>query len=365
MTSVNVVASASSTPDSSEPRMTPISNLKSAGQALNFFNERILDKPDPIENDPSHDVPLNDLPQDVEDPIENADTTSTPKPNLVQRMKGRNKTASPIAARKSGTNVKATQSSLTSPPNSMLPPPTPTRGTRGDFTFSQPLDQSTPAAPSVLRKKQPVSQTTAPETLHSSAWTTLRAPSTQSMDDPASVDELISSPTDATTILLKATPVKKPVFSRPTNQTPVFLPSTSQYLIPSSDLPAVGESSSEESEEESEEDGEKVIVPPSSRVLRSRTPNPSNRKTTPYRSLSHFASQRSIFPSTPIEPVAPATVNKSRAKSESDDESDEEDSGVSDSDSGSLPPSHIPKGRRAGAGSGNRGKKKGQLTMWS
>jgi len=360
--SVNVVASASSTSNSPEPRMTPISNLKSAGQALSFFSERVLDKADPIENDPSHDVPPNDLPHDVEDPIENADTTSTPKPNLVQRMKSRNKTTSPVAARKSGAGVKATQSGLTSPPNSMLPPPTPTRGTKGDFTFSQPLGQSTPAAPSMLRKKQPMSHTTVPETPPNSVWTTLprKEPSTQSTDDPALVDELISSPTETTGKLQKATPVKKPVSSRSTNQTPLFLPGTSQYPIPSSDLPVAEKSSSEESEDE-----EKVIVPPSSRVLRSRTPNPGSRKTTPYRGLSLLASQRSIFPSTPIEPFAPTTANKSRAKPESDDDDDEEDSGVSDSDSDSPPPSHIPKGRRAGTGSGNRGKKKGLLTMWS
>lgn len=342
--------------------MTPISNLKSAGKALSFFNEHVLDKADPIENDPSHDVPLNDSLQDVEDPIENADTTSTPKPNLVQWMKGRNKAASPVTARKSGAGVKSTQSSLTSPSNSMLPPPTPTRGAKGNFTFSQPLDQSTPAAPSLLRKKQPIAQMTVPETPPNSAWTTLprREPSTQSTDDPALVDELISSPTETTAKLAKATPVKKPVSSRSTNQTPLFLPGTSQYPIPSSDLPAAEKSTSEESEEEEEE---KIIVPPSSRVLRSRTPN--NRKTTPYRSLSTLASQQRIFPSTPIESVAPITVKKLRAKPESDDEDDEEDSGVSDSDSDSPPPSHIPKGRRAGAGSGNRGKRKGQLAMFA
>jgi len=360
--SVNVVASTSPTSDSAEPHMTPISNLKSAGQALSFFNGHVLDKPDPIENDPSHGMPLNDLPEDVEDPIENADTTSTPRPSLTQQTKGRNKTASPIAARRSGMGVKGTQRSLTSPPNSMLPPPTTSRGIKGDFTFSQPLDQSTPAASSVLRKKQ---QTTVPETPSNSAWTTLprRELSTQSMDDSALVDELISSPTETAGRLPKATPAKKPVSSRSTNQTPLFLPGTSQYPIPSSDLPTAEKSSSEESEEESEEEV-KVIVPPSSRVLRSRTPNPTSRKTTPYRSLSLLASQRSIFPSTPIEPVARAPANKSRAKPESDDEEDEEDSGVSDSDSDSPPPSHIPKGRRAGAGSSNRGKKRGQLTMF-
>ena len=50
-------------------------------------------------------------------------------------------------------------------------------------------------------------------------------------------------------------------------------------------------------------------------------------------------------------------------KPESDDE--EEDSGVSDTDSDSPPPSHIPRGRRAGARNSGRGKKKGQLTLWS
>ena len=366
--SLNVVASASSTSDSAEPHMTephmtPISNLKSAGQALSFFSGHVLDKPDPIENDPSHDTPPDESPEDVEDPIENADTTSTPKLNLVQRLKGHNKATSPVAARRSGSGLEATQSSLTSPTNSMLPPLTTSRGIKGDFTFSQPLDQSTPAVRSVLRKKQPISQTTVPETPSNSAWTTLprREPSTQSMDDPALVDELISSPTETAAKLPKATPVKKPVSSRSTNQTPLFLLGTSQYPIPSSDLPAAEKSTSEKSEEEEEEE-EKVIVPPSSRVLRSRTPNPNSRKSTPYRGLSVLASQRSIFPSTPIEPVAPAPANKSRAKPASDDD-EEEDSGVSDSDSDSPPPSHIPKGRRAGTGSGNRGKKRGQLSM--
>ena len=348
--------------------MIPISNLKSAGRALDFFNEHVLDKPDPIENGPSHDVPSNDLPEDAEDPIENVDTTSTPKPNLAQRMRGRNKTASPVIARRNDAGPKTTQSSLTSPPNSMLPPPTPSRDTRlikGDLTFSQPLDQSTPAIPGVSRKKQLISQTTVPETPAHSTWTTLsqREPSTQSMDDPGTVDELISSPTEFAAKPQKVTPQKRPISSRSTDQTPLFLPGTSQYPIPFSDLPVAEKSSSEESEEEEEEEEEeeKVLVPPSPRVLRSSTTK--NRTTTPYRTLSILASQRSIFPSTPIEPFAPTPVNRSQTKPESDD--DDEDSGVSDSDSDSPPPSHIPKGRRAGARDGGRGKKKGQLMVFS
>lgn len=362
--STSVVASASPIPDSPKPHMTPISNLKSVGQALSFFNEHALDRPDPIENVPPRGTPPNDSSEDAEDPIENVDTTSTPKRNLVQRMKSRNKTEGPAVARKNGTSLGATKSSLTSPPRSMLPPPTPSRGAKGDFTFSQPLGQSTPAAPGVSRKKQLASQTSVPGTPSHSAWTTLphREPSTQSVDDPGMVDELISSPTETAAKLSKATPLKKPASSRSTNQSPLFLPGTSQYHIPSSDLPTAEKSSSEESEES--EDDEKVIVPQSSRALRPRTTN--SRKTTPYRSLSLLASQRSIFPSTPIEPVAPIPANKSWAKPESD-EDDEEDSGVSDSDSDSdsPPPSHIPKGRRAGVGSSNRGKKKSLLAMWS
>jgi hypothetical protein len=180
------------------------------------------------------------------------------------------------------------------------------------------------------------------------------------MDDPAMVDELVSSPTESSANPPKVTPLKKPASSGSANQTPLFLPGTSQYPIPSSDLPAAGQSSSEESEGE-EKGEEKVIVSPS-RVLRSNTTK--NRTTTPYRSLSALASQRSIFPSTPIEPIGPAPVNKLRVKPGSDDD-EEEDSGVSDSDSDSPPPSHIPKGRRAGAGNGSRGKKKSQLAMWS
>ena len=362
-TPTNVVPPASSTSDSPEPHMTPISNLKSAGQALNFFNEHVLDKPDPIEDDVPRVTPPGGLPDDTEDPIENIGTASTQKPNLVQRMKGRNKTTRPVTTRKNNTGFKPTQSSLTSPMNSMLPPPTPSRDFKGDLTFTQPLDQSTPAVSNVSRKKQLVSQTTVPETPAHSTWTALPQGerSTQSMDDPAMVDELISSPTDNAGKLPKATPVRKPPSLRSTKQTPLFLPGTSQYHIPSSDLPAAEESSSEEEEEEEED---KVIVPPSSRWLRSSTTK--NRTITPYRSLSVLASQRSIFPSTPIEPVGPASINKSRARLRSEDD-DEEDSGVSDSDSDSdsPPPSHIPKGRRAGAGDGGRGKRRSQLALWS
>ena len=359
-TPTNVVISASSTSDSSEPHMTLIPNLKSAGKALDFFNEPVLE--DPIENDPSHAMPPDDLPEDVEDPIENADTTSTPKPSSVRQAKGRNKTSSSVIFRRHVAGPKATQSSLASPLNSMLPPPTPSRGVKGDLTFSQPLYQSTPAVPSVSRKKQLMTQAAVPGTPDRNTWTTLShgEPSTQSMDDPAMVDELISSPTETAAKLPRVTPLKKTPSSGSTIQTPLFLPGTSQYPIPSSDLPAA-EKSSEESEEEEEEGGEEnVTVPPSPRVLRSGT---KNRTTTPYRSLSTLASQRSIFPSTPIEPLRPTLVNKSQTKPESDD--DEEDSGVSDSDSDSPPPSHIPKGRRAGAGNSNRGKKKSQLGLLS
>lgn len=388
-TSTDVVLPASSTSDPPEPHMTAISNLKSAGRALNFFHEHVLEKPDPIENDSSHPRPSNDLPRDTDDPVEDADTTSTPKLGLIQRMKGRNKTTSPIIARKNGAGSKTTQSSLTSPTNSMLPPPTPFRRLKGDLTFDQPLDQSTPAVPNVSRKKRSASKTAFPETPAHSTWTTLqlREQSTHSMDD-----ELISSPTESTANILKATPVKKPPSSGLAKQTPLFLPGTSQYHIPSSDLPPAEESSSEEEDEK-----EKGIVLPSPRVLRSSTRNnpmtvsyqsspseeseeevavpPSPRavnlsvrknKTTPYRSLSVLASQRSIFPSTPLEPVGPTPVNKSQAKagSEVDDDDDEEDSGVSDSDSDSPPPSHIPKGRRAGAGSGSRGKRRSALATF-
>lgn len=353
--STNVVPPGSSAPDSPGPHMIPISNLKSADQALNFFIERVLDKPDPIEDDTPHSTLPGDFPEEAEDPIETVDTTSTPKPTPVQRMKGRNKTTSPDAAQKNGTGSKTTQSSLTSPMNSMLPPPTPSR----DLTLGKPLDQSTPAVPNAFRKKQLVSETTVPENLTQHTWTTLsqRERSTQSTDDPPMVDELLSSPNESIVKLRKTTPMKKPLSSGSVKQTPLFLPGTSQYHIPSSDLPATEESSSEEEEEE---ESEEVIIPSSSRVLRSGT---RNRTTTPYRSLSVLASQRSIFPSTPIEP---APVSNSQAKLGLKDE--EEDSGVSDSysDSGSdsPPPSHIPKGRRAGAGNGGRGKRS-QLAMWS
>ena len=366
-TPTDAVAPVSSTSDSSEPRMTPISNLKSTGQALSFFNECVPDKPDPIENDSPHAMPPNDLPEDTEDPIENADATSTPKPRLVQHRKGRNKTASPIAARKTGAGFKSIQSRLTSFPNSMLPPPTPLQIIMGDLTFSQPLDQSTPTVPGVSRKKQLMSQATVPETPAHSTWTTLpqREESTQSMDDPVMVDELISSPTETAAKLPKVTPMKKPVSPGPTKQTPLFLPGTSRYPIPSSDLPAAEKSSSEEEDEEDEEEDEgKTIASPSSRVLR---PGATKNKTmTPYRSLSALASQQSIFPSTPIGPPGPAPIHKPQAKlgseDDDDDDDDEEDSGVSDSDS---PPSHIPKGRRAGSGSGSHGKRRSQLAMWS
>lgn len=357
-TSTNVAPPGPSAPDSPGPHMTPISNLKSAGQALNFFSEHVLDKPDPIEDDAPRSTPLDDLPEDTEDPIENVDTTSTPKPTLVQRMKGRNKTTSPDAAQKNGAGSKTTQSSLTSPMNSMLPPPTPSRNLRGDLTFDNPLDQSTPAATHASRKTQFVSETTVPGTPAHSTWTTLshRERSTQSTDDPPMVDELISSPNESVVKPPKTTPVKRPLSSGSAKQTPLFLPGTSQYHIPSSDLPTA-ESSSEEEEEEQE----KVILPPSSRVLRSST---KNRTTTPYRSLSVLASQRSIFPSTPIEPAGPTSVSKSQVKFGLEDE---EDSGVSDSgsDSDSPPSSHIPKGRRAGTGNGSCGKRRSQLAMWS
>jgi hypothetical protein len=359
--STPVIPSASSTSDSSRPHMTSISNLKSTGQALNFFNDHILDRPDPIEADASHVKPSDDLPGDAEDPIENADTTSTPRPNLVQRVKGRNKTAIPVAARKTGAGSRTTQRNFASPTSSMLPPPTPLRDLKGDLTFSKPLDHSTPAVPNVSRKKQLVSQTTVPETPARTTWTTLPQgeQSTQSADDSVMVDELIPSPTESAA--KHATPMKNPLSPRSMKQTPLFLPGTSQYPIPSSDLPVSEESSSEEEGEEEEEE-EEEFVPPSLRVLRPKIN--TNKPTTPYRSLSTLASQRSIFPSTPIEPVGPAPVNKSQAKlgSEEEDE-EEEDSGVSDSDS--PPPSHIPKGRRAGAGNGNRVARRSQLAMWS
>jgi hypothetical protein len=359
-TSTNAVVSISSISDPAEPHMTPISNLKSAGKALSFFNERVLDKPDPIDDDLSHNVTSNDTPIDAEDPIENADTISTPKPSLVQQVKGRNKTASPVTARKNGAGNKTTQSSLTSPSNSMLPPPTPSRDLKGDFTFSQPLDQSTPVDSNRSRKKQLVSQTTVLEAPAHSAWTTLphREPSTQSMDDPGTADELVSSPTGSAAKLQKATPLKKPTSSRSTNRTPLFLPGTSQYPIPSSDLPTAEQSLSEEEEEE-----DNTTVPSSSRVLRSTATK--GKAATPYRGLSVLARERSIFPSTPIEPVGPSPVDKSQAKpgSDDDDDDEEEDSGVSDSDSDSQPTSHIPKGRRAGAGNGGRGKKRSPLAM--
>ena len=363
-TSTNVVPPAFSTSDSPEPHMTSISNLKSAGQALNFFNEHVLDKPDPIEDDASHVKPPDDLSEDTEDPIENADTTSTPKHNLVQRMKGRNKTTGPVATRKTGAGSKSIQSSLTSPPNSMLPPPTPSRDLKGNLTFGQPLDQSTPAVPGVSRKKRLVPKTIVPAA-PAHTWTTLPQgeQSTQSVDS-AMVDELVSSPTESAAKPPKATPVKKPPSSGSTKRTPLFLPGTSQYPIPSSDIPAAEESFSEEEEEEEEEE-DKVIVPPPSRVLR------PNRTTTPYRRLSDLASQRSIFSSTPIGQVGPTLVNKLRAKpgprdddDEEEEEEEEEDSGVSDSDSVSTPPSHIPKGRRAGTGNGNGVRRRSQLAMF-
>ena len=344
--------------------MTPISKLKSAGQALGFFNEHVLDKRDPIENDSSHAETQKGLPDDTEDPVQDADTTSTPKPKLTQWTKARNKTANPVVTRKNGARSKTTQSSLTSPPNTMLPPPTPPRKVKGGLTFSQPLDQSTPAAPNVSRKKQPISQMTAPGTPPRSTWTTLPPgeQSTQSVDDPA-VDELISSP-GSTSKLPKATPVKEPTSLESTKQTPLFLPDTSQCPIPSSDLPDAEQLPSEESEDDEEEEEEKLLVPPSQRVLRSSATK--NKTTTPYRSLSVLASQRSIFP-TPIESVRPApAANRSQPKpgSDDDEDDDEEDSGLSESDTDSPPLSHIPKGRRAGVGNGNRGGKRSQLALF-
>ena len=336
--------------------MTPMSNLKSVGRALNFFNDHLLDKPDPIENDSPHSTP----PKDTEDPIQNADTTSTPKPMLTQWAKGREKT---VVVRKSDVGSKVIPSSLPSPPNSMLPPPTPLRKVKDGLILSQPIDQSTPAVHTTLQKRKLISHTTVPETPARSTWTALPRGerSTQSMDDHAMVDELISSPTERTLRLPKATPAKKPASSASIKQTPLFLPGTSQYPIPSSDLPVQEGSSSEESEdEEGEEEEEKAIVPSPQRVLRSSVAK--NKTTTPYRRLSVLASQRSIFPSTPIEPVEPTAAKKSQTGPESDDD---EDSGVSDSTSDSPQPSHIPKGRRAGVGSGSRGKKRGPLEMWS
>ena len=180
------------------------------------------------------------------------------------------------------------------------------------------------------------------------------------------VDELISSPNEIVAKPQKTTPLKRPASSGSTKQTPLFLPGTSQYPIPSSDLPAPEKSSSEDSEEEEEEEEEeeKKIVPASPRLLRSSTTK--NRTTTPYRSLSVLASQRRIFPSTPIEPVGPSPVNRSQAQpgSDNDDDDEEEDSGVSDSDPDSPPHSHIPRGRRAGSMNSGRGKK-GQLAAFS
>ena len=355
-TSTNVIPPASSTPDSAGPHMTAISKLKSADQAVNFFNEHVLDREDPIENESSHTVPPRDLPEDTEDPIQSADTTSTPKPKPTQGLGGRDKTASPVSTRKNDASPKATRRSLTSPPNSMLPPPSPLRKVRDNLKFGQPLDQSTPAGPNALRKKQLASQTAIPETPTRSTWTTLPQgeQSAQSADDPQMIDELISSPTESTSKLPKATPVKKPASSGLTKQTPLFLPNTSQFPIPSSDVPAAEKTSSEESESEEE------IFPPSQRVLRSSVAK--NRTVTPYRSLSVLASQRSIFPQTPIEPVEPAPANRSQSKPGSDD--DEEDSAVSESESDSPPPSHIPKGRRAGVGNGGR-ERRSQLATWS
>lgn len=351
-----------SSPSSPGPCMTPISNLKSAGRALSFFNERVIDKPDPIENDSSHAEPRKGLPDDAEDPIQDPDTTSTPRPKLTKGKEGLEETAS----RKNGAGAKVTQNSLTFPLNSMLPPPTPPPKIKGNFTFSQPLDQSTPA-PSISRRKQLASQTTAHETSPRSTWTTLPQgeKSTQFTDEPA-VDELVSSPSESTSKLPKVTPVKKPASSPLVKQTPLFFPDTSQYRAPSSDPPTVEKLSSEEEDEgdeEEEEEEEKMMVPPSQRVL--RTSAAKSRTTTPYRGLSVIASQRSIFPSTPVEPVGPApTASQVKAGSDDDDE-DDEDSGVSESDSDSPQPSHIPKGRLAGARNGNRRKGRGQLSLLS
>lgn len=357
-TSTNDVPPVSS--NSAGSHMTPISNLKSVGQALNFSNEHVLDKPDPIENDSPRSAPPEDSPEDTEDPIQNADTTSTPKPRLDRPTKGRGKS---VVARKSDVGSKETQSGLTFPSNSMLPPRTPLWEAKDGLVFSQPIGQSTPAVLTALRKRQSISQKTVPKTPARSTWTTLQegGRSTRSADHPTMVDELISSPTENTSKPPKATPVRKPASSASTKQTPLFLPDTSQYPIPSSDLPVAEESTSEDDEGEEEED--EVIVPQSQRVLRSSVTK--NKTTTPYRSLSVLASQRSIFHSTPIEPVGPTTaVSKSQTEPGSDDDDDyEEDSGVSDSES--PPPSHIPKGRRAGVGNGSRGEKKSQLAMWS
>lgn len=339
--------------------MTPISNLKSAGQALNFFNEHVLDEPDPIENDSPHAVLPGGLSEDAEDPIQNVDTASTPRPKLAQRAKGRDKTA---VARKSDVSFKEAQNSITCPLNSMLPPPTPLRGVKGDLILSQPIDQSTPAIPVTLRKRQLLSQTSIPQTPARISWTALSLGErfTQSTDDPIMVDELISSP--GASKRPKLTPMKKPVSSASTRQTPLFLPGTSQYPIPSSDLPVPEESSSEESED----DKEKATAPSSQRVLRSSASK--NKATTPYRRLSALASERGIFPPTPIGPVGPTpAANKSQTglgsdDDDDDDEEEEEDSGVSDSNSGSQPPSHIPKDRRAGNGS--RRKKRSQLMFF-
>ena len=350
-TSTDVV---SPVPSSTGPHVTPISNLKSVGRALTFFNEKILDQPDPI--DSPYSIPLEELPEDTEDPIQNADTTSTPKPKLPQRAKGHGKTA---VVQKSDVGPKGIQSSLISCQNSMLPPPTPSQEVKTGLMLSQPIDQSTPANLTALRKRRPTSQTAVLKTPARSTWTTLPQGerSTRSAGDPAMVDELISSPVEGTSKRSKGTPVKKPASSASVKRTPLFLPGTSQYPIPSSDLPAAEESSSEEEDEEEEK---KVIVPPPQRVLRSSVDK--NKATTPYRSLSALASQRSIFPSTPIGPAPAADKSQARPRYEEEEE-EEEDSGVSESDS--PPPSHIPKGRRAGVGNDGRGKRRSQLAMWS
>ena len=330
-------------------RMTSISNLKSANQALNFFNEHVLDKPDPIENDSGSP---KDLPKD---PILNADPMSTPKPRLSQREKGGEKITSPVVTRKDGPipNGRQKQSGFTSP-NMMLPPPDPSRRAGGDLTFTQPLDQSTPVVPGVSRKKRPAPG----ESPSLSEWAVLPQgeQSGLSAGNLSMIDELDSS-SRKNTSKSKATPVRMPTSEASTKQTPLFLPGTSQYPVPSSDLPV--QSSPEESEDEEEE--RKTVVSLSSAI--------KNKVAVPYRGLSVLASQGDIFPTLP-ESASPApAVSKFQTKHWSDDDDDEddededEDSGVSDSDSPSS--SHIPKDRRAGVGNESRGKKRSQLAMLS
>lgn len=353
---VEAIAPSSDLEDEEEP-LSQRTKSTNVDQALSSSNERILDNPDPIGNEPSHVTSPDDFPEGTEDPVQNVDMTSTPKSKLALRAKGHDET---VLIQKGGASSEETQSSPTPPPGSMLPPPTPLRETQGGPMLSQPIYESTPAVSAALRRKQLRSQTAGPETPVRSRWTTLTRGkgSAQSADDPSMFDELTYSPIESTLTLRKATPVGKPTSSASIKQTPLFLPSTSHYPIPSSDLPL-------EEEEESSSEEEKVIVPSPQRILRSSVAK--NKMATPYQRLSTLARQPSIFPSTPIEPVGPTpTANKSQNLPGSDDDfDDEEDSGVSDSDSDSHPSTHIPKGRRAGVRTGGRGKERSQLSAWS